>query len=174
MTDWARQTPSERGQARLLFQEARQIPPSDRRSRWEDYQALPAEQKSALAARAAAGGSPAPIDEATRRAAGGDRTARADRLAQDASQPKSNIVPNPALSTPPKPVAPTVVQAGPGATTTLITRRPAPPPHQQTGLPKIAATPDFVNKSTLLPQRGPQGAAIRAVPPGGAASAARR
>jgi len=28
-------------------------------------------------------------------------------------------------------------------------------------LPKIAATPEFVNKSTLLPQRGPQAAATR-------------
>jgi hypothetical protein len=55
------------------------------------------------------------------------------------------------------------VQAGPGATTTLVTRRPTPPAHQQTGLPKIAATPEFVNKSTLLPQRGPQGAAVRPV-----------
>ena len=56
-----------------------------------------------------------------------------------------------------------------GATTTLITKRPTPPSHQQTGLPKIAATPEFVNKATLLPQRGPQGAATRSaealVPP---------
>jgi hypothetical protein len=28
-------------------------------------------------------------------------------------------------------------------------------------MPKIAATPEFVNKATLLPQRGPQGAAMR-------------
>jgi hypothetical protein len=54
-----------------------------------------------------------------------------------------------------------VIQAAPGATTTLVTRRPTPPAHQQAGLPKIAATPEFVNKSTLLPQRGPQGAAVR-------------
>jgi hypothetical protein len=54
-----------------------------------------------------------------------------------------------------------VVQAQPGATTTLITKRPVPPTHQQTGLPKIAATPEFVDKATLLPQRGPQGAATR-------------
>ncbi|MEO8836960.1 MAG: hypothetical protein ABI364_09500, partial [Caldimonas sp.] len=51
-------------------------------------------------------------------------------------------------------------QARPGATTTLITRRPAPPPHQQTGMPKIATTPEFVNRSTLLPRRGPQAAAV--------------
>jgi hypothetical protein len=56
-----------------------------------------------------------------------------------------------------------MVQAAPGATTTLISKRPAPPSHQQPGLPKIAATPNFVDKQTLLPQRGAQGAAV--VPP---------
>jgi hypothetical protein len=54
-----------------------------------------------------------------------------------------------------------VVQAQPGATTTLISKRPTPPAHQQAGIPKIAATPEFVDKRTLLPQRGPQAAATR-------------
>jgi hypothetical protein len=53
------------------------------------------------------------------------------------------------------------LQAQPGATTTTINKRPAPPPHQQTGLPKIAASQGFVDKSTLLPKRGPQAAATR-------------
>ena len=54
-------------------------------------------------------------------------------------------------------------QARPGATTTPMTTRAAPPLHQQAGLPKIAATPTFVNPATLLPKRGPQGAAVRSV-----------
>src|SRR6185369_5618321 len=83
---------------------------------------------------------------------------------RDSKEAKFNVVPNPALTQPPKQVAPTMVQAAPGATTTLITRRPAPPPHQQTGMPKIAATPEFVNRSTLLPKRGPQAAAIASAP----------
>ena len=58
---------------------------------------------------------------------------------------------------PPRPVAPTVVQAQPGATTTLISKPPAPPPHQQPGLPKIAATPGFVDQATLLPTARPAG-----------------
>jgi hypothetical protein len=33
--------------------------------------------------------------------------------------------------------------------------------HQQVGLPKVAATPGFVDAETLLPQRGAQGAAAR-------------
>ena len=159
MADWAKLTPTERGQARLRYQEAKQVPLSDRRSRWDAYQALPPEQKSELAARAAA----------ARRAPPGLHRGeeigfgRHDRSNRDSTQTKSNIVPNPAYSAPPRPIGPTVIQAAPGATTTLITRRPTPPAHQQTGLPKIAATPEFVNRSTLLPQRGPQGAAVRPV-----------
>ena len=157
MADWAKLTPAERGQARLRYQEAKQVPPSDRRSRWDAYQALPPEQKNELAARAAAARKATP-DVQRGEAIG---FGRADRSNRDGTQAKSNIVPNPAYSAPPRPIGPTVIQAAPGATTTLITRRPTPPAHQQTGLPKIAATPEFVNKSTLLPQRGPQGAAVR-------------
>jgi hypothetical protein len=160
MADWARLTPAERGQARLRYQETRQMPLGDRRSRWEAYQALSAEEKSSLAARAAA--ERGQNGEASRRAAG---NARHDRRTADAAQPKSNIVGNPNYATAPRAVGPTTVQAVPGATTTFITRRPSPPPHQHTGLPKVAATPEFVDRSTLLPQRGAQGAAVRSVPP---------
>jgi hypothetical protein len=180
MTEWARLTPIERGQARLRFQEAKQIPAPDRRTRWEAYQALPPEQKTELAARAAARApvpaSAAGTDASARRGAlagPGERTTAPDRP-RESAQGKSNIVPNPAYAAPPRPIAPTLLQAAPGATTTLITRRPTPPAHQQAGLPKIAATPEFVNKSTLLPQRGAQGAAIRAVPAGDTGSAPRR
>ncbi|HWH85099.1 MAG TPA: DUF3106 domain-containing protein [Burkholderiaceae bacterium] len=141
MGDWAKLTPKQRGEARMHFQEAKQLPPQDRQARWEAYQALTPEQRARLAGRA-------------------DRSGR-----EPLPQAKSNIVPNPADASPPRAVAPTVVQGRPGATTTLVTRRPSPPGHQQTGLPKIAATPDFVDRNTLLPQRGPQGAAARSVPP---------
>jgi hypothetical protein len=108
--------------------------------------ALPESERKALATRASAtarpsepGGKPAP------------------ELSS-----KRNIVANPSLpAAPVKPVAPTVVQAAPGATTTLVTRQPAPPSHQQAGMPKIAATPGFVDRNTLLPQRGAQSAGVR-------------
>jgi hypothetical protein len=45
-----------------------------------------------------------------------------------------------------------------------MNQHPTPPRHQQAGMPKIAATPGFVNDATLLPQRGPQGAAAEAMP----------
>lgn len=158
MSEWARMSTQERSQARLNFEEAKQLPMQDRKARWEAYQALPPEKKRQLAARAA----PATGATAARPAPPRD------------NQPKSNIVPNPAYAAPPKLISPSVVQAGPGATTTLITKRPTPPTHQQTGLPKIAATPEFVNKATLLPRRGPQGATMRSAGvPGSEASAAR-
>ena len=61
---------------------------------------------------------------------------------------KNNTVPNPLLEA-----------RRPGVTTSPATTRPAPPLHQQPGLPKVAATPEFVNSQTLLPRRGAQGAA---------------
>ena len=172
MAEWAKLTPEQRGQARLRFQEAKQLPVQDRQDRWDAYQSLSAEQKKQLAARAVPAASSASTADPARKAA--TTSARTDKWARDVPQPKSNIVPNPAFAAPPKPVAPAVVQARPGATTTLITKLPAPPLHEQTGMPKIAATPEFVNKATLLPKRGPQAAATRAAPPASGAETSQR
>lgn len=153
MNEWARMTPEERGRARVQFQEIRQLRPQDRQASWEAYQALPAEERRELAERA----TPGPARPALSSA---DGTA------------KSTIVRVP--STPPvlKPVGPTQMQVVPGATTTSVTRAPAPPLHQQPGLPKMAATPTFVDKNTLLPKRGAQAAATVAEP--AASQAAKR
>lgn len=150
MSEWARLTPSERGQARIRFEEARSVPAPDRNARWQAYQALPPDARQRLAERAAA------ERERDRRETAASRSS----AGRESREAKANVVPNPATAQPPKQVAPTLVQAAPGATTTPITRRPAPPPHQQTGMPKIAATPEFVNRATLLPKRGPQAAAV--------------
>jgi hypothetical protein len=148
MTEWARMTPSERARARLNYQEVKQLPNQERQDRWQAYQALPEDQRQALASRGKGGAQP--------------------KAAPSGAKPapqfgaKRNIVPNPSLSGgPTRPVAPTVVQSSPGATTTLVTRQPTPPAHQQAGMPKIAATPGFVDRNTLLPKRGPQVAGVR-------------
>jgi len=146
MNEWARLTPAERGELRLRYQEAQQVPAPARSAKWEEYQNLPPDAKQQLADRAAA---PAKADST--KAVPGSR---------EGTQAKANVVPNPALAQRPQPVAPTVVQAAPGATTRFITRPATPPEHQQSGMPKIAATPEFVNRSTLLPKRGPQAAAV--------------
>lgn len=153
MAQWAALTPAERGTARQSFQELRNLPTEDRQALWEAYNALPAEQKQALAQRA----KPAP-------------RASEPQAAASAATPKRNVAQtSPNVTT--KPVTPTVVQAKPGATTTLVTKAPTPPPHHQPGVPKIAATKPFVNPSTLLPHRGPQGAATHAAAPASGAEA---
>ena len=50
MTEWAQLTPAQRTQARLNFGEVRRAVPADeRRAKWEEYQALPAEERERLA-----------------------------------------------------------------------------------------------------------------------------
>jgi Protein of unknown function (DUF3106) len=148
MSEWARMSPAERGRARLQFQESRQLSAEDRQASWEAYRALPDDERRALAQRARKpAAKPSPAAEA--------------QVAD--TTPKRNVV-TPSRQAPVKTVAPTIVQAKPGATTTLLTSKSPPPSHQQSGLPKIAATKDFVDPNTLLPQRGPQGAAVQSAP----------
>lgn len=154
MADWARLTPNERAGARLQFQETRRVPAEERQERWQAYQALTAEERSTLAQRAK------PVAKA---ASGAENAAQARTVADAASAGarKPNLV-TPTVATTTRSVAPAVVQARPGATTTTMSTRIAPPLHHQLGLPKIAATPGFVDPATLLPRKGPQGAAVRA------------
>jgi len=160
MAAWAALTPVERGRARQNFQELRSLRADDRQALWEAYNALPPETKRELAQRAKPGASAAarPADNAASTAIAGKRVA-------PLGQAQVTV----------RPVTPTVLQAKPGASTTLVTKSaPTPPAHHQPGLPKIAATEGFVNPSTLLPSRGPQGAATLApLPATGRAPAAR-
>jgi Protein of unknown function (DUF3106) len=153
MADWTRLSPQQRGVARQQYQAAKRAAPQDRQSQWAAYEALPVQEKQTLAARAA---SPAAASRTDRRA-----TSASSPKGSPSTQGKANIVPNPLYSVHATPVNAMAVQAQPGATTTTINKRAAPPLHQQPGLPKIAASQGFVDKSTLLPKRGPQGAAAR-------------
>ena len=143
MAEWARLSPEERGLARLQFQEARQLSPQQRQSRWDAYMALPAEERRALAesARTVPRVKQPPGQEAVGGAAPAAR--------------KNSVAGAPAAASP-KAVAPTLVQAKPGASTTLISNTVTPPAHAQAGQPKIAASQDVVNRRTLLPKAGPQ------------------
>lgn len=142
MREWVRMSPAERNRARLQFNEARQLSTEERQAQWEAYQALPEDTRKALATRKAAPPPPAAASQAAQAAA------------------KRNVVTPPRVPPSPRTVRPAVVLSKPGATTTLLTQPAAPPLHQQTGLPKITATEGFVNPATLLPERGPQGAAV--------------
>lgn len=155
MAEWARMTPAERGQARLRYLQAKRAAGADDRSaQWEAYQSLSTDEKKQLAARAQ-------VAPTAASAAAARKSVAAVPAADPArTTPKSNLVTNPNFVAAPRTVAPTTIQARPGATTTLVSKQPSPPVHQQTGLPKIAASPGLVNQTTLLPQVGPQGAAV--------------
>lgn len=152
MVEWAALSPSERNRARLQFEESKLVPAEERQARWEAYRALPEQERQQLLDQAsrrksAAGTPPKPATPAS-------ATKPGDQPAP--SRPQTALKPAPKLQ-----IAPATVQAAEGASTRPITQRPVPPRHQQAaGLPKIAATPEFVDSRTLLPQRGPQGAAI--------------
>ncbi len=155
MAEWARLSPNQRGQARLQFQEAQQIPSEERQTRWEAYQALSPEERNKLAqsakpvAKAAASSALPPASPSTTAGTAAGTTAGKRNPGQTQA------------AAPLRAVSPTVVQAKPGATTTSMTTRAAPPPHHQPGMPKIAARPGDVDPATLLPQRGPQAAEVR-------------
>ena len=152
MAEWSRMTPAERAQARVQFQEVRRISPEQRQARWQENHQLPDGERSLFtekalaereAARAAAVAAPKP---------GGPTHPATGKFSSAVPAPQPTVTGAGA----------NLQQAKPGATTTTIATRPAPPTHHQAGLPKIVATPGFVDRTTLLPQRGPQGAAVRA------------
>lgn len=153
MAEWARLPASERTRARQQFQEARQLSLDERQARWLEYQALSPAQRQELASQAGR------LQRARRDALSADTAARSTL------QSKQNTLP---LADSPrgKLVAPASIQARPGATTTPVSKPPQPAQFQQPGLPKIAATPDFVDPATLLPRRGAQAAATVDKKPG--------
>jgi len=167
MVEWAKLSPQERGQARLNFQQAKQIPAEARQSHWDAYQALTAEERNQLALKASA--PPAKSVASAARAAAQSGSAAYQAGGLGAPQIKTNRISPPVVGSP-KPVTPIVVQAQPGVSTTLMTRAPSPPAHQQPGQLKIAASPDLVNPATLLPQRPPQSVAVPAPPASAAQS----
>jgi hypothetical protein len=148
MVQWARMTPQERSQARLNFQELRSVSKEERQARWQAYQALPEEQKRALAQQAAAAAAP-PNGAASAAAA-----AHRKHPPLETVQPKTNVVTAAReTGTPVEPGSP-VLEMRPGATTTLVNRKAAPPAHQKVGQPKINAAPNVVDRTTLLPKHG--------------------
>lgn len=138
MSEWAKLSPNERQQARVGFQSTQQIKSGDLQAKWEAYQALPAERRQALADRAALKTQPPNIVPSTKGPA-------AEALA------KSNLVPAP-INAPITAVAPSMLQAKPGASTVLITQGKTLPAHQLAGQPKVLADPSLVDPKTLLPK----------------------
>ena len=139
MRAWARSSPADRQRARIGFQVAQQIAVEQRQAKWEAYQALPAEKRQELA------------DKATQKRAAKPPARRV--AVSDSPQPKKNLVPAALKGLPVKSVAPSIVQAKPGATTVFMTQIKTLPSHQQAGQTKVFADPDLVDSKTLLPKR---------------------
>lgn len=167
MASWAALPSDQRGEARLRYQQSRQLPADQRQQKWEAYQALSAEEKQDLSRQAQRRSKPVILPD---RIPGPREPAQAfaHKRAPNASgsAAKSNVVPNAMTAGVRQPtvVAPTMVKAGSGATTNLVTRQPSPPMHQQVGLPKVNAAKGSVDPVTLLPRTGAQGAAMASVP----------
>jgi hypothetical protein len=160
MSEWTHMTPAERNSARLQFNEARQVSAEERQAKWQAYQALPEAERQSLAQRAkpVAKSAQAASAAAVSGAAASVRAAHLSATNPADGSTKRNVVQAPAADQV-KPVAPVVIQAKPGATTTNMSTRLPRPTHSQPGTPKIAATPGYVDPATLLPKRGAQGAA---------------
>ena len=147
MGEWAKLTVAQRTQARMNFQEARGLSREEREARWKAYQALPEEKKRELAAKRAAA---LPAIAASNSVAAAAR--RRVSASLDTVQPKNNLVGSAAPARSLAGSAPGVDAKRPGVTTTLLTRRPTPPAHQHDGAFKIAAGPNAVDRTTLLPK----------------------
>ena len=141
MNEWATMNTAERRRARLEFQRAGAASPEQRLAQWDAYWALPPQERERLTAQA-------------------QRAATAERPRRPAAGAKPNVVQaRPVVVD--RPVTQATVQATPGASTRPLVSVAGPPRHQQAGLPKIIATPTFVDPVTLLPRRGAQAAGVR-------------
>ena len=157
MIAWTRMSPAERQQARIGFQSNPQLRDeklqSERlQSKWEAYQALTPEERQALARKGA--------EKAAQKQPGAKGGAEAQKPLSGA---KSSFVPQ-QRATAPVAIAPSVLQAKPGATTVLITQGARPASTLLKGHRKLVVDPALVDPKTLLP-RVPQPAAAAASTP---------
>lgn len=150
MQQWAGMSSDERNQARLRYQQARQLSPEERKQRWQAYTALPDSERKDLARVGIRKQNPVLID---------DRQAGPPEMAQIKQSNPSRL---PSTNSPAL-VAPATIRSGTGATTSFVNQTMTTPSHQQAGLPKINTDESFVDQHTLLPRRGPQGAAMTPV-----------
>lgn len=157
MQEWARMSPAERSQARLSFQEARQLSATERLERWEAYRGLDDDQRRQL------------LDE-TKIAQRSTSTPKRTEWGPPA--PKGAAPADAAVGGGrPRPEGAITVRAPTGATTHLLNRAPMAGIEAAPGL-RVSTSADVVDRNTLLPQvRSAAGSSSTAGSPAGAASA---
>ena len=97
MTEWAALSPQQRTTARLNFAEAQTVAPTDKRAKWEAYQALPPEEKQRLAAGAAAAKPAPPPTAVAVQPVPKEKLAKIPPKAKK-GDPKLAVVPGPAVN----------------------------------------------------------------------------
>lgn len=92
MTEWVALSPQQRIQARLNFAESKQLSADDKKAKWQEYQALPPEEKRKLAAGAASVAKP-PTTAAAVKPVPAQKLATVPRTG-DAKPPRIAAAPN--------------------------------------------------------------------------------
>ena len=117
MGDWARMTPEQRRAARDNFQQAKTLPPEQKKAEWQKYQTLPESQKKRIAA-AAESTKPVKRKQERRAQTANAKTAKPTaKAAQGAPAPTVPPATAPVASAPVPPEAPAASPASPTATT---------------------------------------------------------
>lgn len=143
MGDWARMTPEQRRAARDTFQQAKALPPEQKKAEWQKYQTLPEAQKKQIAA-AAEASKPVKQKQERRAQTANAKTAKpAVKSAQVA--PASPATPGTPTPTPPgntaaSPEVPGGASAGPLATTLVPPSATVPPAVGAPPVPAAALT----------------------------------
>lgn len=89
MAEWAALSPQQRTQARLNFAETKVVPPTDKKAKWEAYQALPPEEKRRLAAGANAAKPPPPPTAAAVKPVPQQKLAKVPKARKGEATPKA-------------------------------------------------------------------------------------
>jgi hypothetical protein len=137
MTEWASLSNQQRAQARANFANVKQVPVDERKAKWEAYQALSAEEKSRLAARAAPAKTPGAAP--TIRPVPAQKLVSVPAVGPDAQHiPRIQLAPPPTAAThaQTRPVAPVAPAAAPA----VAAQPPAPPaPAPAPAFPPVSA-----------------------------------
>jgi len=146
MTEWAGLTNQQRAQARLNFADLKQVPADERKAKWEAYKALSDEEKSKLAARAAANKPPGAA--ATIRPVPAQRLAPLPALPADIQHmPRIQLAPSTAsMAAPASPTAPRAAPDVPSASSgsapvSAEAQYPAPSTDAPAAAPATASAP---------------------------------
>lgn len=156
MQEWASLSPAARAAARLQFQEASRLPANSRHLAWQAYQSLSEAERRELAGQSRPAAPPVATPPAH-----AERAGAKDNWVSPTAPPRAQAA------------GASTRQVQPGASTVPMNRPALPPAPIQHGMPKIVTSPGFVDRETLLPQRGPQGAAATPARPASAASVPR-